>query len=602
MRDITHPEESAKLLKWRRLYDEAKSKYSDKLNQIEENEKGYNGDRHVNRNPNKGGGKSNKLSVNVWNINYELIESQVNSAIPRPKVRAIHAEDVEKAKILEQFLINEADLLNLREKNDVQERTTPIQGASFFGLEWDSSKGYHCCVGDLEVSIVHPRQIIPQPGMTELQNMDYYFIRTPMSKKNVKRRWGKDVKTEDETDKEIRIEGETEDLVTVITAYYKNEDSKIGLFRWCGDVELEDLEDYEARHIKVCKKCGRVKDAEECPDCGSKSFVDSVEENEKITLYDTSVDAFGNQVEIQTEIEIPRYRPSIFPLVERRNVTKDREFLGSSDIEVIADQQDTIKKLGSNTNEKLIGSGSIFTKPKNLQIKTNEEQFKIVELENPQQMSMIGVHTIQADVSKDIAWAEQCYQHAKSALGITDAFQGKYDASARSGSAKQYSINQAAGRLESKKTMKNFAYANLYNMMFKYMLAYADQPMPVNGVDADGNQTFTHFDKRDFLKQDANGDWYWNDEFIITIDPTSDVYENRQALWEKYTMELQSGGFGQLGNPDTNLLYWQLQEASGFPNANKCVVHFEKQKAEQEEMMAQQMAAQEGVPNEMPVM
>ena len=50
---------------------------------------------------------------------------------------------------------------------------------------------------------------------------------------------------------------------------------------------------------------------------------------------------------------------------------------------------------------------------------------------------------------------------------LSYAYQGKYDASATSGTAKQYSINQAAGRLESKRTMKNNAYSALFKMIFQ---------------------------------------------------------------------------------------------------------------------------------------
>ena len=109
---------------------------------------------------------------------YELIESQVDSSLPMPKVSAIHAEDMDQAKIIEEFLKNEMKTLRFKAINDAQERTTPVQGGDFVLVEWDNSKGYHCTLGDLSVSEVHPRQVIPQPGMTEIGKMDYIFIRT----------------------------------------------------------------------------------------------------------------------------------------------------------------------------------------------------------------------------------------------------------------------------------------------------------------------------------------------------------------------------------------------------------------------------------------
>lgn len=601
MRNVTEPEISAKLRKWRNKYDDAKSKYSDKLSLMQKYEGFYNGTRQVNGNPNKGNRTPSEVAINVRNIDFELIESQVDTSIPMPKIKAIHAEDVERAKIIEKFLINEINQLDLKTLNDLQERTTPVQGAAFSMIEWDNTKGYHCCVGDLSVTDIHPRQVIPQPGVLDIDKMDYIFIRTTATKDYVKRRWDKDVSTEEETDIDIRNDVSAEDVVTIITAFYRNKDNGIGLYRWCGDIELEDLEDYESRHIKVCSKCGTPdKGEKECPVCGSKKFVDKVEENETITLYDYAMDEFGNQVEVSSEIELPHYKPSLFPLVIRKNISKDREFLGYSDVAVIEDQQDAIKKLGSKINEKLLLAGSVMTLPEGVQFEKNDKEFKIIRLQNAQQSSQINVITCQADVSKDMAYLEQNYSWAKSALGITDAFQGKYDASARSGTAKQYSINQAAGRLESKRTLKNRFYAKLYELMFKYALAYADQPVPINGIDKDGNQEFSHFDKRDFVKQDSAGEWYWNDEFIFDIDPTSTLLTNREAMWNQMQMQLQSGAFGAIGDIKTMYRYWKAMELHGYPNAGEILADIERDLAEARQTAEMQSQAQ--MPMQMPQM
>ena len=44
--------------------------------------------------------------------------------------------------------------------------------------------------------------------------------------------------------------------------------------------------------------------------------------------------------------KIPYYKPNVYPIVLRRNVTKADKLLGGSDTEILIDQQDTIKKLG----------------------------------------------------------------------------------------------------------------------------------------------------------------------------------------------------------------------------------------------------------------
>jgi len=611
---IKNPESNKKLMEWQEKYETAKTKYAEALNIMEDYEKYYEGGREVKGNPNSKDG-AKKLAINIRNISYELIESQVDSSVPQPKVTPIHAEDLEQAKIIEEFLKNEIKLLRLAEVNDLQERTTPIQGGSFSLVEWDNTKGYHCTIGDLEVTDVHPRQMIPQPGVTDIEKMDYFFIRTSQTKEYVKRRFGKDVSKEEETDTELRDGVATEDIVTVITTYYKNEDNGIGLYRWCGDVELEAIDDYQARHLTVCKECGRPKEGDVC-ECGSKKFIKRKDEMDLVTIYknrEVGIDPTTGEpiiVEEEEDIEIPYYKPNLFPLVLRKNISKGRSLLGTSDIDVISDQQDTIKKLGSKINEKLLKGGSYVTLPEGLGVETTDEELKIIRVENPNQKALIDVVTVQADTSQDRVCLEENYQWAKSALGITDSFQGKYDASAISGTAKQYSINQAAGRLESKRIMKNNAYSKLYELLFKFALAYADNPIPITAKGVNGEIEFSHFDKRDFLKRDASGEPYWNDEFIFDVDPTSTLLTNREAMWNQADLKLQSGAFGQIGDLETNYLYWLEQERNGYPNAGEIKKNIEERLTMRQEQMAQaeqmaqmaQMPELGGVPNEMPVM
>ena len=590
MRAMEKPEENKKLKKWQGKFENSKSKYQDELDRMEMQKKYYIGDRHVKGNPNKTSGYASKMSINVRNIVYELIESQIDSSIPMPKVTAIHEEDKDKAKIIEDFIKNEMKSLNFNILNDLQERLTPMLGGDFLLVEWNNQKGYHCTIGDLDVSNIHPKQVIPQPGITEIDKMDYIFIRTSQTKDYVKRRFGKDVSEEEETDNDIREGVTSDDIVTVVTAYYKNEKGGIGLFRWCGDVVLEDMEDYQARRIEVCKECGAPKTGDVCEKCGSKRFEVRTDDMETVRFVEN---------EIEIEIQIPYYKPDQFPLVLRKNISVYDKLLGCSDVDVIEDQQDTIKKLGSKINEKLLKGGSFVTLPSDVGVDTTDEELKIIRIDNPAQKALIDVITAQADIGQDRTMLEMNYQWAKSALGITDSYQGKYDSSATSGTAKQYSINQAAGRLESKRVMKNQAYAQLYELMFKFALAYADQPIPINSQGKDGVQVFAHFDKMDFLKMDAAGQYYWNDEFIFDTDPTSTLLTNREAMWNQADLKLQSGAFGPISELETNYLYWLEQERNGYPNAGEIKKEIERRMEErkQQESMLQMGGMNVEMPN-----
>jgi len=518
-------------------------------------------------------------------------------------------------------LINKVKLLKLSILNDQMERTVPVQGGDFFLVEWDNNMGFRSNYGDVNVIEISPRQVIPQPGVSSIEDMDYIFIQTSHTKQFVKEKYGVDVEDASEEYKDIRgAEGESSldtDIVTVNTVYHKK-DGKIGRFVWVDDYTLEDLEDYQARITRKCKECGYQTEEKVCPQCGSKKFEESPDEMQEVHIpYMQDVvdpmtgmplfDEMGNPIQEPAEqiVYVEYYKPGCFPLIVRKNVSKTNSLLGFSDVKVIEDQQDLIKKVGSKAAEKTLKGGSIVTLPRNVKVETTDKELKIARLDDPSQKSMIDVLNMQVNIQQDMQMINKAYEDARSTLGITDAFQGKYDPSAVSGTAKQYSINQAAGRLESKRVMKNDAFAKLYEMMFKFWLAYADDPLPITGSGINGEQEFDVLDKTEFIKQDAAGEYYWNDEFIFETDPTSTMMANREAMWQQIDMKLQSGAFGQLGSLETMRLYWSLMEKNHYPNAGDVLSQIEQMLADQQEqmMMQQQMMQEQGVPqNEMPPM
>lgn len=599
--------EDRKRDKWRGKLETARIAYSSTLAEIAKNQAIYEGTREVNGNPNTNIAAKD-LAINVRNIVYELIESQVDSSIPMPKVTAIHEGDEELARSIEKALVNKVKMLKLSIINDQMERVVPVQGGDFFMVEWDNSLGFHSNYGDVNVKEMNPRQIIPQPGVSNIEEMDYIFVQTAQTKKAVKDKYGVDVEDAHEEYKDVRgADKESSldtDIVTVNTVYYRKDD-KIGRFVWCDDYTLEDLDDYQARITRKCKECGYTTEEKECPMCGSKKFEETEDKTQEIhipIMQDMGVDELGQPIQMAAEeiIEIDYYKPNVFPLVIRKNVSKLNSLLGFSDVKVIEDQQDLIKKVGSKAAEKTLKGGSIVTLPRGVKLETTDKELKIARLDDPQQKSMIDVLNMQVNINQDMTMMNKAYEDARSTLGITDAFQGKYDPSAVSGTAKQYSINQAAGRLESKRVMKNDAFAKLYEYMFKFWLAYADDPLPITGIGSQGEQQFDILDKSDFVKQDLSGEYYWNDEFMFETDPTSTMMANREAMWQQIDMKLQSGAFGNLGNLETMRLYWSLMEKNHYPNAGDILSQVEMMLQEQKMMQAEM--PQMGEPNEMPVM
>lgn len=638
--------ESDKLKRWKKRLEDARDKYGDDRTRFKRYADYYNGTRNVSADPNTLKDPS-KVATNVRNIVYELIESQVDSSIPMPKVRAMHAEDDQLAKKIERMLENKIKTCGLVKVNDIMERNVPTLGGDYFHVQWDVNAGLHSQVGDIRVSEVHPKKLIPQPGVIDFENMDYFFIQELLTKTTVRRQYGVDVE-DAENDDDILAgyveDGSTSgDLVTVNTAYYHNDHGGVGVYIWCDTYELLDMEDFESRYLERCAKCGAVMRDGVCPECGGKKskkmpeeyeeLVDAIEvemdfkgedgkrkkkriepfEEQEVPMLDEAGNPVMNeqgqpQMQIKrSKKKVPYYKPDCYPIILRKNITANDKLLGDSDTKAIIDQQDTIKKLGTKINEKLLKGGSYVTLPNNKKVETNDKELKIIRVDNAAEKALIDVINVQPNVGNDENYLEINYQWAKSTLGITDSFQGKFMSSETSGTARQYAINQAAGRLESKRTLKNEAFAQLYKLMFKFWLAYADQNTEISSTDPSGQAMYEELDRHEFLRIDKAGEFYWNDEFVFDTDPTSTLMQNREMMWQQTDLKLQSGAFGPVGDLETSRAYWTIQKANGYPNAGMVLdiienrIQEQQAMAQQQAMMAQQMPP-EGAPNAMPGM
>lgn len=566
-------------------------------------------------------GDKKRAAYHVRNIVAELIESQVDANIPLPKVTPRRKEDEALAHIIEDMIRDELDRLPFETFNDMMERTVPIQGGSYFLLEWDHTLGGHGNAGELAVSVLHPKQVVPQEGVyTDVEDMDYIILKIPETKETILRRYGVDVKNESEAEPEVKaVNGEeSEGMVTQYIAYYRNEKGGIGVFSWVNDKVLLDLSDYQARRSRRCKKCGapmsmfeekelnidggdfdwQVSETElRCPRCNG-TFAEREEEFEEIWMDTVSThgvvipgaelktidsglrDDDGNPVLKKAIVptKIPYYKPDIYPVILQKNVSVFGQLLGDSDVDKIEDQQNTSNRLSAKILDKLLKAGSFATLPADATIRTDSEDMKYIRLENAADKSMIDVFDMQGDIGQDMAMYAAVYEEARNIIGITDSYQGRRDTTATSGRAKEFSAAQAAGRLESKRVMKHAAYAKLFEAMFKFKLAYADEPRTVTGRSPQGERNYEVFDRYDFLLQDDNGEWYWNDRFIFSCDTSASLAANREAMWQETRLNLREGAFGDPKDLDTLILFWGKMAELHYPCAEETKRYLEEKK------------------------
>lgn len=642
-------QDNEKLRKWQRRMEHHSEKWENYSQKFDPREEMVRGTKTIK--PCCDYDTRNKI-YHVRNIASELIEAQVDAAIPTPKVTPRHKEDEALAKIIEDMLIDEMDRMPMEVINDMMERTVPIQGGAFLLVEWDNSVRTQSTVGDLTAQYIHPKQVVPQDGVySGIEDMDFFILKLPQTKEYIKKRYGVEVKEESEEEPEVRTldtDGTAaSDLVTQYVAYYRNDKGGIGIYSWVGDTELEDLEDYQARILKRCTKCGAVvpeatetippskdgkhptedregshdwmatitgKETEtakphqhtvKCPYCGGTKFSESQEEYEEVYLPKESamgvkipgaervesVDANGMPVIELKPTKIPYYKPNVYPIIMQKSVSEFGQLLGSSDVDKIADQQNSENRIMAKLMDMTIKGGSFATLPSDATVSAENEEMKVVRLENVADKQMIDTYSMMPsgdEVNSLLTMYSQIYEEARQQIGITDSFQGRRDTTATSGKAKEFAAQQSAGRLESKRVMKEAAYQQIFEAIFKFKLAYADEPRPIIAHDPEGKVEYEVFDRYDFLKQDEAGQWYWNDQFLFSVDTSAPLSRDKEALWQETRMNLQTGAFGDPTSFDTLILFWRKMEEYHYPGAADVQKHLETLRDQQMMMQQQQ--------------
>ena len=574
---------NAKISEWEKKLSHALSYYQETLNEIDDNFAAYKGTRPI---YGSNGKKAKKQTTSVRKVVFELIETQVDASIPQPKVTSVRG-NFERAQAIEHYLKNELDRLPMEKINDEQARMTSIAGSSIFLVEWDNSVKTRDTIGKLSVKNISPKEIVPQPGVYDIDKMDYIFIRLLQSKLEIYNKYGVDVFHEDNT--VPNDETHNDELVTHNYVYYKNNKGEISLFSWVNNTVIQDIDNYFARKHWVCKKCGVNKTSNKCPECGSEKFELVTLEKEKLTIPSIEIDPLtGAKTVVDTEIEVPYYVPKKFPLVFRTNASELESLLGTSDVTAIKDQQNDLNILMTKVREKLLKGGSIVIVPEDINFKATDEELKIIKAKNPQQAAMIKAESLQPNVTNDINLLALNYEIARQTIGVTDSYQGRRDSTALSGRAKEFAAQQTAGRFQSKIVMKNFAFSQLFEVMFQFILAYADEPRYYNYQDDNGEIQYRLFDKRQFLEQDDNGEYYYDDEFLFAVDESATLATDRKAMWEETRLNFTSGAYGNPQDLKTIQMFWQMMDSLHYPGAKQALKFASQRVEEQQEMMAQQ--------------
>jgi hypothetical protein len=630
-------EKNARLEHFCELFKRSESARDDAFEAIIKYRKQYEGSKELD------GGVNAKV---VRNITYELIESQVSVEIPVARVdpKVWSERNDRNAKAIERLCANVRNEQPFERLNDEDERNTYIDGGSVWYVEWDDSIRSHNECGGLRITCTSAEDLFPQPGIYVIDEMDWVILRFQSTKEELVAKYGVSPITAADAENDKTEESGDDDICTVYVCFYKDEDDHVCQYIWSGATCLADIEDYFARKRYVCSACGRRRELcesfEQC-DCGG-DFILENEDYEELTRDVRGGDGFtipaqspkwnedgspamrkitrmrtddtgapvmtlvdGVAVPEVAEVEeqdmeptrIPWYRPSHFPIVVRKNTARRRSVLGQSDCEFIRPQQQEINKIESRIHDKIQSSGCYPYKPEECKFSFDDTigQY-VLNIPAGHSRAEFGVMDMLPTLQQEQMQSDRYYEHAKKALGITDSYQGQADTTAKSGIAKQAQIAQAAGRLQSKRVMKNAAYADLDRIIFQYYLAYADEPRPLAYVDAFGRVQNSTFNRYDFIRYDEETrEWYYEDRYLFSVDQNASADVQREVLWQMNLQNLQAGVYGNPAEVATLLRYWQMQEKAHYPHARENVEYFMALLNAKQQGMAQ--GAEEGAMN-----
>lgn len=523
----------------------------------------------------KDGEESTRKGRSLRKMVYELIESKIDNSIPMPKIRPRYKTDLPLVSVTENYLKFEVDGIFTKYLNDRSERSTYVDGTSWYKVWWDSLDNTHERSGNVKIDLCRVDQIVPQPGVSDYRQLEYIFERKELSLTRIWDLYHRRI---------IPTEANT-NVIEVISCYYLNSDRVVGLFMYAPHSRqvICNEEDWQIRKLRTCTVCGTVNPTgDTCRNCGSKTFkyenaTEEILENDIEEIYnpydvgetddESEKEHYKSRVFLTAGTKIPFYKITQLPFIPRPAISSLDNIYGTSEVKVTLESQDAINKLLTKALEKTMKSGTILTKPEKLKIGDSDDTIKVLSVRTTEEAAMVQSRAVVADTSQDLVMAATLYESGKASSGVTESFQGAKDNSATSGKAKQYAAVMTAGRIESLRVMKSAAFAGLYELVLKYLLAFSDEPRKFVRVLPNGSQKEEVWNKYMFLDKDKYGNIYYRDDLRFDSDPASTLSQNRAQMWQETQDKFVQGAFGNPADPRVLELFWNIMDSLQYPLA-----------------------------------
>lgn len=530
--------------------------------------------------------KDNGQLRQLRKLAYEFVEAKVDNNIPLPKMTPKYKNDLPLIQVTEDYLKYNIDCIFTKYLNDRSERSTYVDGTSWYKVWWDSLENSAETSGTVKVDVCLADQIVPQPGVTDWRKLEYIFETQQVSLSRIWDLYYRRITPVSADTSMSANPNEQVDLstVTVVNCYYLNDERVVGKFSWAPHSQqvICNEEYWQIRKLRKCTKCGQiVPQALVCPICGSKSFryenaKNEILDEDLIEVYNpyeagdknAPQDEWKKRLFLSKGTEIPFYVVRMLPFVPRPAVSSIESLYGVSEVSVLLEIQDVTNKVYTKLTDKTLDSGAVLTKPARIKINDNNGRgIRQIDVRSSEEAAMVQTKQVAADTSQDIVTAQMLYESARASSGVTESFQGMRDTSATSGKAKEFAAMQTAGRIESLRIMKAAAFSGLYELVLKYLLAFSDGTQKFVKVLPDGSAMEEEWNKYMFLDKTEDGTLFYRDDFHFSSDPAATLETNRVGMWQEIQSEFMQGAMGDPSDPRTLQLFWNMMDQYQYPLA-----------------------------------
>lgn len=569
------------LAKWQSKLEEAMQDHNTFRAQCAINDEQYNNSRATGNNRgqlamSRTDAPESKDARQVVGITFQLIESQIDIAVPSPRVDELEESDTDRKKMIEGQLkhLSESDEMKLIVSEN--ERITKKNGYAIMKVCYDPDFDGHTYKGRIKVINPHPANVIFQKNINRIKDMNHLWHIENRSIDAVCLEYGEEYREELELDganyqyledfsANTRRESTAKGMISVVECWHKDKEGDINVLTWANDVTLSHKKKFFYKKDLILRD-------------GKHYEVVAMEQ----------MDEQGNIIGFQ-DVEVVARIPKEFPFVIQYNIPKEKSIRGKADPEIIADQQEAIKKVLSNEEERLLkGNTKILTrKGSGLANKINNSITQVLETDNPtSDVFVIDMKTQDRSLKE---YYQLMVSAAKDSLGVTDAGQGIIQSNGGnglSGRAIEQLSSNSTGRLAPKIFQKHIAFSQMYRLCFDFSMAFYDDKRPYKFGEGQAKQ-YGYFNKSTLAKQDDAGEWYYPD-FDISITTDSGIPKD-----PRFMLDFIKGA----GDRMDNVEYWTVAENIGISGASD-ILEMEKKK---QEMAMQQQQAQAMPPQAPPM-